>query len=196
MDRTIPVKWTDPIQRSALRDATLRDATLADIPALREVERDADRRYAAAGHPELCGEVIADEVAARAINAGRITVAVVASEVAGWIYVGAVDGEPCIGQVSVVIARGRVGIGTALLDSAISKARSNGARSILLNTQRDVPWNAPWYARRGFVEVPESAWSEAMRAITDGQVASGLDWSRRVHMRKALRDGGQAKNAR
>lgn len=166
----------------------LRSAVLADIPALQEIERDADTRFGEAG------EVISEEHARRAIARGQITVAEVSGEgeVAGWVYLGVLAGapgeppEPCIGQISVRVSYGRQGIGTALLRAAIEAARESGARSVVLNTYRDHPWNAPWYARHGFVEVPEASWSRAMREVTAAQVAAGLDWSRRLHMRKVL----------
>lgn len=164
----------------------LRAAVLADIPALQEIERDADTRFGEGG------EVIPEEHARRAIARGQITLAEVSGEVVGWVYLGSLAGdpgeppEPCIGQISVRVAYGRQGIGTALLRAAIEAARESGAQSVVLNTYRDHPWNAPWYARHGFVEVPEASWSRAMREVTAAQVAAGLDWSRRVHMRKGL----------
>lgn len=168
----------------------LRLAVEADIPWLQAIERDADTRFGEGG------EVIPEEHARRAIARGQITVAEVElegeGEVVGWVYLGVLAGdpgepeEPCIGQISVRVSYGRQGIGTALLKGAIEAARESGARSVVLNTYRDHPWNAPWYARHGFIEVPEASWSRAMRQVTAAQVAAGLDWSRRLHMRKVL----------
>lgn len=159
---------------------TLRPARLDDIPTLQAVERDADTRFGVAG------DVIPDDDARRAVEAGKITVAEVDGAVVGWVYLGAIAGEPCIGQISVTVAQGRKGIGTALLSHAIAQARARGAPSVVLNTERDRPWNAPWYARHGFVVVPEDQWSPGLRGVTEAQRAAGLDWSTRVHMRKPL----------
>ncbi len=158
----------------------LRPARLDDIPTLQSVERDADTRFG------VEGDVIPEADARRAVDAGKITVAEVTGEVAGWVFLGAIDGEPCVGQISVAVAHGRKGVGTALLTHAIEQARARGAASVVLNTQRDAPWNAPWYARHGFEVVPESAWSPGLRAVTEAQRAAGLDWTTRVHMRKTL----------
>lgn len=57
----------------------------------------------------------------------------------------------------------------------------------MLNTQLDVPWNAPWYAKHGFVAVPESDWNEPLHKLTEAQTRDGVDWSERVHMRLLLR---------
>lgn len=167
---------------------TLRTARDEDIAELVRVGLDADARFAAVGHPELAdGEGIPDDVVGRAVAQGRITVAEVDGAVAGWAYVGRVDGEACLGQISVAVAYGRGGVGDALLRAVVERARADGEASIVLNTQTDVPWNAPWYARRGFEVVPRDAWSDGLRAIERDQTAQGLDWSTRVHMRLALR---------
>jgi predicted N-acetyltransferase YhbS len=166
-----------------MRPLTLRPARVADIPTLQAVERDADTRFGASASP---GDVIPEAAAVRAVEAGRITVAERDGVVVGWVFLGAIAGEPCIGQISVAVAHGRQGIGTALLTHALDTARARGASSVVLNTTRHHPWNAPWYARHGFVEVPESAWSPTLRAVTEAQQAGGLDWSTRVHMRRTL----------
>jgi hypothetical protein len=57
---------------------------------------------------------------------------------------------------------------------------------VVLSTERDVPWNAPWYARLGFELVPEQAWSPALRAVAEQQRAAGLDGATRVFLRKRL----------
>jgi hypothetical protein len=60
---------------------------------LTRIERDADARFAAAGHPELAdGSGVPDDVARAAIAQGRITVAEVDGAVVGWVYMGRVDG--------------------------------------------------------------------------------------------------------
>ena len=58
----------------------------------------------------------------------------------------------------------RRGIGTLLLQHIIAEARLCGERSVVLNTQRDVPWNGPWYERHRFAVVPRGSWSPALEA--------------------------------
>ena len=172
----------------ASRAMILRPARDADLADLTRIERDADTRFVAAGHPELAdGSSIPDDVARAAIGQGRITVAEVDGAVVGWVYVGRVAGEPCLGQISVAPAHGGVGVGTALLRHVLAAARRGDEASMVLNTQADVAWNRPWYERHGFVVVPPSEWSEALHAIARDQAQGGLDWSTRVHMRCALR---------
>jgi predicted N-acetyltransferase YhbS len=165
---------------------TIRLATPEDIPLLGPIERDADRRYEGTPHAaHLDDATIPIEAAQRAVSQGRITVADV-GVVVGWLFAGRVDGELCLGQVSVLRSHGQQGIGTRLLEDFIARARAAGERSIVLNTQSDTPWNLPWYARHGFVVVPREEWTPALQAITSSQEADGLDWSGRVHLRLHL----------
>ncbi|NLJ53849.1 MAG: GNAT family N-acetyltransferase [Intrasporangiaceae bacterium] len=70
-------------------------------------------------------------------------------------------------------AQGR-GVGEMLLRAAMGAALDRGAAELTLMTYADVPWNGPWYARQGFVEVTEEShpdlWAELehFRAVEDG----------------------------
>lgn len=172
---------------------TLRLAVPADIPTIRRVGVDADTRYLAVGRPELAdGSTIPIDAAERAISRQALIVAElegVPGGVVGWVVVGRVGEELCVGQLSVATAFGRRGIGSALLARVVADARALAEPSVVLNTEVDLPWCAPWYARRGFVIVPRDAWGPALAALAAAQVADGLDWSTRVHMRLSLAAG-------
>ena len=163
---------------------TVRPGNRDEVPVLQRIERDADAAYADAGHPELSdGEVIPSNVALAAIDRGDLMVAATRHGPVGWIYIGRLGPELCIGQMSVAPEFGRRGIGTMLLEYAIDQARRAGERTIVLNTQGDVPWNRPWYERHGFVVLGPEEWTPAMRTLTEQQREIGLNWNTRVHMR-------------
>jgi GNAT superfamily N-acetyltransferase len=107
--------------------------------------------------------------------------------VVGWLLVSRLDGELFLSQVSVDPDHARRGIGTALLRDCIERARTAGEPSILLDTQADIPWNAPWYARHAFEVVPVPAWTAGFHSRAQAQEAEGFDWSTRVFMRLDLR---------
>ncbi|XXX77353.1 GNAT family N-acetyltransferase [Sorangium sp. So ce134] len=166
---------------------TIRPARLEEIAEIQRIGVAADERFAAAGHPELAdGSSIPTQTAEQAIAQGRITVAELGGAVVGWVYMGRIDGELCLGQISVEPSFGRRGIGSALLDAVIDQARSRGERSIVLNTQSDVAWNRPWYERKGFAVIARAEWTPALEALAANQSEGGLDWSTRVHMRLVL----------
>ena len=167
--------------------ALIRDATTEDVRVLAPIERTADTMFAAVGHPEFVGAgTISDEYAIRAVAEGRIRVAAVDGLVVGWLLVSRLDGELFLSQLSVDPAHGRRGIGTALLRDCIERATSAGEPSILLDTQADVAWNAPWYVRHGFEVVPADQWTAGLSARATAQQAEGFDWATRVFMRRTL----------
>jgi hypothetical protein len=67
-------------------------------------------------------------------------------------------------------------------------ATGQGFDAVTLTTYRDVPWNAPFYARLGFVVVAEQDLSRGLVAIrVHERVAGDDDFGPRVAMRKVLR---------
>jgi GNAT superfamily N-acetyltransferase len=65
-------------------------------------------------------------------------------------------------QLSVHPDHGRRGVGRALLRAGCAWAAQHGYRELTLATYRDVPWNGPFYASEGFVEVsPADEWLTA-----------------------------------
>jgi hypothetical protein len=57
-------------------------------------------------------------------------------------------------QLSVLDRWQRHGVGAALIDGSAAKARALGFDALYLSSYRDVPWNGPYYKRRGFEEGP------------------------------------------
>lgn len=86
-------------------------------------------------------------------------------------------------QISVEPAMGGRGLGAELLHAVLAEA-DRRAVSVFLRTFRDVPWNAPWYRRFGFVEVTgEEAVAELSSEI-ERERAAGLAPELRVTMRR------------
>jgi GNAT superfamily N-acetyltransferase len=55
------------------------------------------------------------------------------------------------------------GLGAALIDRTAQQARTLGHDTLYLSPYLGVPWNAPFYERRGFCPVPRGAWPQAFR---------------------------------
>ena len=69
---------------------------------------------------------------------------------------------------------------------AIGAARAGAFGTVVLNTQLDVEWNAPWYERLGFAVVPPERWTGWMQACAEEQAADGISWAARCWMELRL----------
>jgi GNAT superfamily N-acetyltransferase len=103
----------------------------------------------------------------------------------GFARVDVVDGLAHLEQLSVLPEHTRRGIGGELLDAACRWATDHGFQAITLIAFADVPWNAPFYAARGFREVDEL--TPGLAELRDWERDLGLDGvGRRVVMRRDL----------
>lgn len=66
-------------------------------------------------------------------------------------------GELHIWELAVRSGHQQRGVGRALLDAAVAFASVKGLAAVTLTTFRHVAWNAPFYARYGFVEIAQEA---------------------------------------
>ena len=73
-------------------------------------------------------------------------------------------------------------MGGRLLAAACALVGESGLPALTLTTFVDVPWNAPWYAARGFVELPPAQWGPGFRAVWADEVAAGILVAPRVAM--------------
>jgi GNAT superfamily N-acetyltransferase len=159
----------------------IRQASLTDLPALRDIERAAGEPFRALGmaaiaddEPPSVETLTSYQSDGRAWVYGEPPVAYVLAEI--------VDGHAHLEQVSVHPGHSRHGIGLRLIDHVGEWAAATGLAGLTLTTFADVPWNAPYYARLGFVVVTDL--TPGLRAIHDRETASGLDTWPRVTMRR------------
>lgn len=149
-----------------------------------DIERAADTLFSVAGYGPLPDNAYDGDDEARA---GAALLLVAGRPPVAYLWIDLLDGEPHIEELAVVPRAMKKGIGTALIDRACDWARALGHESVTLTTYADVPWNGPWYARRGFVELAEDELTPALVKVRAGEVAKGLDRvGRRIVMRKSL----------
>lgn len=161
----------------------VRPATSADLPLLADVEVSAGRLFLDVGMPEIADDD--PPTIAELQDAVALLVAVDdAGGVVGYARIELVGDRPHLEQISVVPERGGSGVGTALLEAVVDWARRFGASELTLTTFRDVPFNAPLYAKRGFTEVPPEDWTPEMQALVAAEAEHGLDPATRVVMRR------------
>jgi GNAT superfamily N-acetyltransferase len=103
----------------------------------------------------------------------------------GFARVDVVDGLAHLEQLSVLPEHPRTEIGGELVEAACRWAADQGFRAITLITFADVPWNAPFYAARGFREIDDL--TPGLAELRDWEGDLGLDRvGRRVVMRRDL----------
>jgi len=135
---------------------TIARAHAAQVDALCAIERQAVQLFR--GHPawpSYAAMAIPPALLQLAISRGLVWTALDDGEPVGFVWLDTDVGEGAIGiaEIDVLPSHGRCGIGAALLEHACDWARAAGYRRVDLGTLADVPWNAPFYARHGFVAV-------------------------------------------
>jgi GNAT superfamily N-acetyltransferase len=96
------------------------------------------------------------------------------------------DGALHLDELDVLPEHGRKGVGSALLEELCRLGKLKGYAAVTLSTFRDVPWNGPFYASRGFEVVESSRCSAGLAALVAHERERGLPIDRRVVMRRNL----------
>ncbi|MER7072088.1 GNAT family N-acetyltransferase [Terrabacter sp. NPDC000476] len=158
----------------------VRPAGPDDLTALPALEEAADEVFAAHGIGPLPPGAAGVEELGRAAH-----LLVAGDPVVGFARLDVVDGAAHLEQLSVLPTAARREVGGALVEAAAAWAARAGHESLTLCTFADVPWNGPFYARRGFVAVTDPG--PGLRALRATERRLGLDGvGRRVVMRRGV----------
>ena len=159
-----------------------------EIKLLPQIENEADLRYRRVG----LGRVV-DMPPARLTSLeagrreGRLWVAVSPlNRPVGFALMKFPGATAWLDQLSVLQRWQGRGFGGALIEQVALAARSLGHRTLHLSTYRDVPWNAPYYTRRGFEEMPRGAWLHVFRMQAMEENRQGHPPWRRTIMQRLL----------
>jgi GNAT superfamily N-acetyltransferase len=171
-----------------MSDYTIDLARPGEVELLPAIERRAATLFSQEDlAPEHAADVTPLPVYVAAQRDGRVFVARDAADrLVGFAHLEWIDGIAYLEELDVEPDSGRRGIGRCLVEAACEWARSRGSDRITLSTFRDVAWNAPFYARLGFVPIPIEALSHALLALREREAADGLDPAKRVMMCRFL----------
>ncbi|EWG68099.1 MULTISPECIES: GNAT family N-acetyltransferase [unclassified Enterobacter] len=165
---------------------TLRPTRPGDVTALLAIERAAGERFREV--PELAwladGEVISAEQHLEYVERGLSWLARVNDRPVGFILTEAHSSSLFIVELSVDLNWQGKGIGRQLIACAADHARTLGLASLTLTTFRDVPWNAPFYARLGFEKM--TTLTPELRQKREEETAHGFAYETRCAMRLPL----------
>lgn len=131
--------------------------------------------------PQVRAESVPADVLNAAQSAGRLWVALVDDEPVGFALVESIGDEAVLAEIDVHPAHARQGLGRMLVAAVVSWAMAQRFAAISLTTFRDIPWNAPFYARLGFRTLDASELTPALQRTLDAEGARGL------HERVAMR---------
>ncbi|WP_320721133.1 GNAT family N-acetyltransferase [Enterobacter sp. 296B2] len=164
----------------------IRHTTCDDVAALPALERAAGERFR--DDPDLAwlaeGEVISAEQHLGYAERGLSWLALANERPVGFLLAEAHPSSLFIVELSVDLAWQGKGIGRQLIARAADHARKVGLTSLTLTTFRDVPWNAPFYAKLGFEYVTEL--TPELREKREEEAAHGLAYNSRCAMRLPL----------
>jgi GNAT superfamily N-acetyltransferase len=170
---------------------SIRLARQAEVGLLPDIERQATLLFA-----ECADEIgirvedaqsTALDVLLTANDDGRLLVAVdAAGQPVGFALLKDLGLFAHLEELDVLPAHGRKGIGSALLEAVCSWAYTHGFSFVTLSTFRDVPWNAPFYARRGFAVVEVDDLPPELVSIVEAERARGLRTELRVVMQREV----------
>jgi GNAT superfamily N-acetyltransferase len=129
------------------RPVEIRVAEDGDLAGLPDLERSADTLFQVAGYGRTPGPATVEELR------GALLVLVAGRPICGYLRLESVDGNAHLEGLSVALRSMKQGIGSALVEAACNWAWAAGYPAITLTTFASVPWNGPFYAKRGFVEL-------------------------------------------
>jgi len=92
------------------------------------------------------------------------------------------DGSVHIAELDVVRRWQKRGVGRRLMEVVIEAARAQGAVGVTLTTDRQVAFNAPFYASMGFRILNDGERPAVLTQILENELAHGADPARRVAM--------------
>ena len=167
-----------------MTDWSLRLARPEDADAFHRVEEDAAKLLV--NEPSLEGIPVppsrsADEYR-EMIRQRHCLTACAEDEVIGFAAVRRIGREVHLHELSVATAFQNKRIGATLLGALKIDCRNAGIRAITLHTYRDIPWNAPFYERHGFVIIEDLDAYPRLAKGQDAAVEFGLPRDRRCAM--------------
>jgi len=168
---------------------TLRLARPADAATLPAIERSAAELFRLAPTLAWLADSNVPDAAQhlQAIEQGHVWVAEnTVGQLAGFLRAVEIDNQLHVEELSVSQHFQGQGIGRKLLLGVIEHARRQQLEAITLTTFRDLPWNAPFYQRMGFVPLNEVDAGPRLIEVLNDEIAHGLPGERRCAMRLML----------
>ncbi|MEF3694635.1 MAG: GNAT family N-acetyltransferase [Candidatus Cloacimonadota bacterium] len=159
-----------------------------DLPLLRGIELDAATICPLDDLPEqLRAESMPLDILRTAWKQGLLLVAIEAGDTpVGFAACAIIGSYLHLLEIDVASLLQRKGIGSLLLSTVIDIATERGLEWVSLTTFSHLPWNAPWYEKKGFTRIISAELPAFLAEILKEEAARGLNPDNRVAMRKML----------
>jgi len=157
----------------------IRVADTGDLARLEQIEYESDALLVE--HLRATEWLPATTLRERMGRVGYVLAVTEGGGAVGFAHVLLIEGRAHLEQLSVLPSNARRGHGRSLVEAAKVEAVALGCASITLRTFADIPWNAPFYERCGFVETPPlTPFERELVVVEDSLGLTGL--GRRVQM--------------
>lgn len=147
----------------------IRDALLSDIGTCQQIEKSAAKRFLKSEYEAIRavadGELLGTEMLKKSVNDELCFVSEIDQEAVGFIALSQYANSWYIEELSVVEHAQSQGVGNALLTYIKMLAEIKRMPSINLITFNNVAWNQPYYARKGYINMPVERLSEQFLAL-------------------------------
>lgn len=157
---------------------TIRKARAEEYDLLPALESDAGTLFRSFGLPHIADmpPTSADDYR----HMEMVFIAVKDEMLAGFCALKTVDGQAYLRELSVTRAHAHQGIGKQLLGAAITWARTQGFKHLTLTTFCKLPFNEPFYAKRGFRPFTPDApsWPELAKICAEEKAIESADHPR------------------
>lgn len=165
----------------------IRLASPDDVPKVAPLELAAGEVFRTIGMDAIANDPpIADSILLQAVEDRRLWVAVEYGALKAYLLGDYLPQSLHIDQVSVHPNAAHRGLGALMIESVSADPRSKRLGLLTLTSFRDVPWNAPYYERIGFVHIDEPDWPEGVAEKIAAERAQGLDAWPRVVMQRVI----------
>lgn len=164
----------------------IQPAKETDIPLLNAIEAAAATIFPPGSLPEnVLAERVPADILTDALHQNRLLVAVDATQApVGYAFWQNVTGFALFAQVDVHPQHGRKGLGTALVTRMIDQVVQAGFPYLYLTTFSDVPWNAPFYQKLGFILLDADSQPDFIKESLRDEQERGMN--NRVAMRYTI----------
>lgn len=167
--------------------AVIRPARAGEAALLAAIEFAAQQRFKPYMPAIASGGVTAEDIFTTLIEVGRCLVGADGADApVAFLIWEILDGNAYIRELAVLPEHAGQRLGARLIAAVAAEARRRGLPMLTLTTFRDIPWNAPYYARLGFTEIPEAEYGRDLIAMIEMQRRHGLDISKRLAMKRPL----------